>query len=186
MNMDGTFYSLQHLHRPNLLYCILVGQDNAYPTIVLEPFSAFIRTSRLVLKAFSGPITTPNARRFGFKSNIFDYFSKIMKIFSYYFRVGHPCPCYANGLRIENAGFLLIKPVNQSFPGIFLLNCPAFIFFSQRVPTQRRNYRFDMPIPCPDVSLIAFAIFSTISGVIVLRLGLAPTSFLFDSEMHLN
>lgn len=29
---------------------IMVGQDNAYPTTVLEPFSAIIRTSRLVLR----------------------------------------------------------------------------------------------------------------------------------------
>lgn len=74
---------------------ILVGEDNAYPANVLEPFSAIIRTSRLVLKAFSGQIKIPNAQRFGFKSKISDYFSKIMKIFSYFFRVCHPCPCYA-------------------------------------------------------------------------------------------
>lgn len=167
---------------------ILVGQDNAYPTTVLEPFSAIIRTSRLVLKAFYGQITIPNARRCLDSSPRFLIISprswKYLVIFSG-FVILALVKLNFSGLRIENVGFLLIKPANQSFPEIFWLNCPTFIFFFlQKVPTQRSNYRFDMPIPCLDVSLIAFSIFSTISGGIVVRLGLAPTSFLFDSEMQ--
>lgn len=88
-----------------------------------------------MLKAFSGLIKIPYARRLGFKTKISDYFSKIMKIFSYYYRVCHSCLVVLSisGLRIESVGCHFRKPANQSFPGIFLLNCPASSFIFCRV-----------------------------------------------------
>lgn len=112
---------------------ILVGQDNAYPTTVLEPFSAIIRTSRLVLKAFSGQIKIPNAQRFGFKSKISDYFSKIMKIFSYFFRVCHPCPCYAQLFSYANweRRVSLDKACKPVFPWDFMIELPGLHFYGR-------------------------------------------------------
>lgn len=99
---------------------MLVRQDDVRPTTVLEPFSAIIRTG-WCSKLF--PVSSKFHMHEGLdtRSRFHDYFSKIMKIFSYLFRVCHSCLVVLSisGLRIESVGCHFRKPANQSFPGFF-------------------------------------------------------------------
>lgn len=150
---------------------ILVRQDDVRPTTVFEPFSAIIRTG-WCSKLF--PVSSQIHMHEDLDSRprclVISQRSWKYLVISGFVILALVVLSFS-GLRIESVGCIFINPASQSFPGIFRFNCPASsFFFLQRVPTRCSNCRLDMSIPCLGVSFYAFAIFSSISGGIAVRL----------------